>query len=141
MKKFFFLAVAAFLFFGVSAFAAKDVVTDNDKISTLIAEYFPGLKDYYEAGVITVDRVEEEYLADGTTECNVFYKYVKNYYDQDEIDNVLKEQYPDLYMMKKHGVIKDVSVYKFVNKSTGEILTNVAYNSNLPHRRFGRHGR
>ena len=141
MKKFFFIAAAAFMFFGVSAFAAKDVVTDNDEILTLIEEYFPGIKDYYDEGVIKVDRVEEENLMDGTTECVVYYKLVKNFYDQDEIDEVLKEQFPNIYMMKKRGVIKDVAVYKFLDKSTGEIVTDVAYSRNIPERRFGRHGR
>ena len=141
MKKYFVFAAIAFMFFGVSAFAAKDVVTDNGKIATVIDEYFPTIKEYCDAGVITVDRIEEEYLADGSTECSVYYKLVKNFYDQDEIDTVLKEQYPDIYRMKQKGVIKDVLVYRFLDKNTGEILTEVSYNRNFPKRPFGRFGR
>jgi hypothetical protein len=36
--------------------------------------------------------------------------------------------------MKRMGVIKDVSIYKFVYQNTGDILTNVAYNRNTPNR-------
>ena len=59
----------------------------------------------------------------------------------DEIDTVLKEQYPDIYRMKQKGVIKDVLVYRFLDKNTGEILTEVSYNRNFPKRPFGRFGR
>lgn len=134
MKKIFLLAAIALVVFSTSAYASKDVITNTDKISEVINEHCPAIRDYYNAGVIKVETVNEENLADGRTEYSIFYKFVKNYYDQDEIDKVLEGQYPDVYAMKKKGVIKDVSVYRFVDKNTGKILTNVAYNKNIPQR-------
>lgn len=73
--------------------------------------------------------LKEQTLGDGSTEYGIKYKFVKNYYDQAEIDDVLKAQFPDIYMMSKAGILKDISIYRFVDKNTGKILTNVAYNS------------
>ena len=102
---------------------------------------YPELKDYYEAGVMSIESLKEQTLGDGSTEYGIKYKFVKNYYDQAEIDEVLKEQFPDIYRMSKAGILKDISIYRFVDKNTGKILTNVAYNSNVPQReaapRFG----
>lgn len=73
--------------------------------------------------------LKEQTLGDGSTEYGIKYKFVKNYYDQAEIDDVLKAQFPDSYRMSKAGILKDISIYRFVDKNTGKILTNVAYNS------------
>lgn len=132
MKKIIILAASICALSATAAFAAQVNITDNEKINQVISEYYPDLKDYYEAGVMSVESLKEETLADGSTEYDITYKFVKNYYDQDEIDDVLREQFPDVYGMSKIGLIKDISVYRFVNKATGTILTNVAYNSTRP---------
>ena len=134
MKRFIILAAMFCTLFGTTAFAAKETVTDGKKIERVINNYYPGLKDYYAEGVMRVESLQEETLADGSTEYNIKYKLIKNYYSQDEIDEVLKVKFPDVYAMKKKGVIKDVSVYRFVEKETGKVLTNVAYNKNIPQR-------
>lgn len=120
--------------FSTTVFAAKEQITDEQEILKVLTDYYPTLKNYYEAGVIEIESLQEETLADGETKYDIKYKLVKNYYDESEIDNVLKEQYPDIYAMKRMGVIKDVSIYKFVYQDTGDILTNVAYNKNTPNR-------
>lgn len=140
MKRFVIIAALFCTLFGTAAFAAKENITDSEKITKVINDYYPGLKDYYGAGVVSVESLQEQTLADGSTEYNIKYKFVKNYYEQSEIDEVLKEQYPDIYAMKRMGVIKDVSVYRFVDKNTGKILTNVAYNRNTPRWQRNRFG-
>ena len=142
MKKIILLAATFCAFFGTSAFAAQETITNDENISKVINECYPGLKDYYEAGVMSVESLQQQTLADGSTEYDIKYKFVKNYYDQGEIEEVLREQYPDIYGMSKAGIIKDISIYRFVDKGTGKILTNVAYNSTHPQQdrapRFGR---
>lgn len=134
MKKIMFIAALFCTLFSNTVFAAKEQITDEQEISKVLANYYPTLKNYYDAGVIEIESLQEETLADGETKYDIRYKFVKNYYDESEIDNVLKEQYPDVYAMKRIGMIKDVSVYRFVYKDTGDILTNVAYNRNTPSR-------
>ena len=142
MKKISLLAAIAIAsFFATSANAAQETITDSEKISGIINECYPELKDYYDAGVMSIESLTEETLGDGSTKYDIKYKFVKNYYAQSEIDDVLKEQYPDIYMMSKAGLLKDISIYRFVDKATGNLLTNVAYNSTVPQReaapRFG----
>lgn len=134
MKRFIILAAMFCTLFGTTAFAAKESITDEKKVSEILANYYPTLKSYYDAGVIEIESLQEETLADGETKYDIKYKLVKNYYDESEIDGVLKEQYPDIYAMKRMGIIKDVSIFKFVYQDTGDILTNVAYNKNTPQR-------
>lgn len=133
MKKISFLAaIAIATVFSTSAFAAPEAITDNEKTSEIINECYPGLKAYYETGVMSIESLTEETLADGSTKYDIKYKFVRNFYDQSEIDDVLKEQYPDIYMMNKIGLVKDISICRFVDKATGNILTNVAYNRIAP---------
>lgn len=139
MKKIIFIAALFCTLFSTAAFAAKESITDEQKISKVLAEYYPTLKNYYDAGVIEIESLQEETLADGETKYDIKYKLIKNYYDESEIDNVLKEQYPDIYAMKRMGVIKDVSIFKFVYQDTGDILTNVAYNTAERNREVPRH--
>ena len=135
MKKISLLAAIAIAsFFAASAYAGQETITDGEKISEVINDCYPELSDYYNAGVLSIESFTEETLADGSTEYDIRYKFVKNYYGQDEIDEVLKEQYPDIYGMSKAGLLKDISIYRFVDKATGKILTNVAYNSTVPQR-------
>ena len=142
MKKIILLAATFCAFFGTAAFAAQETITNDENISKVINECYHGLKDYYEAGVMSVESLQQQTLADGSTEYDIKYKFVKNYYDQGEIEEVLREQYPDIYGMSKAGIIKDISIYRFVDKGTGKILTNVAYNSTRSQQdrapRFGR---
>ena len=130
MKKIVLLAALFCTLFCAQAFAEKRNITDSEEIAKVIGEYYPNLDAYYAAGVIDVDSLYEETLSDGSTKYDIKYKFRKNYYGQDEIDGVLKNEFPDVYAMKAHGVIKDVSVYRFVEKNTGKVLTNVAYNRN-----------
>lgn len=136
MKKISLLAaIAIATLFANNAFAARETITDSEKISEIINECYPDLKDYYDTGVMSIESLQEETLSDGSTQYDIKYKFVKNYYDQSEIDDVLKEQYPDIYMMSKTGLLKDISIYRFVDKATGNILTNVAYNTTAPQQR------
>ena len=142
MKKISLLAaIAIATVFATSAYATQETITDAEKISGIINDCYPELKDYYDAGVMSIESLTEETLGDGSTKYDIKYKFVKNYYAQSEIDDVLKEQYPDIYMMSKAGLLKDISIYRFVDKATGNLLTNVAYNSTIPQReaapRFG----
>ena len=143
MKKISLLAAIAIAsIFAVSAHAAQETITNDEKISEIINDCYPELRDYYDAGVMSIESLKEQTLGDGSTEYDIKYKFVKNYYGQDEIDEVLKEQFPDIFWMSKAGLLKDISIYRFVDKATGNILTNVAYNSTVPQHeaapRFGR---
>lgn len=134
MKKIMIIAALFCTLFSTTVFAAKEQITDEQKISRVITNYYPNLKNYYEAGVIEIESLQEETLFDGSTKYDIKYKFVNNYYGNDEIDKALKERYPDVYAMKTKGVIKDVSAFRYVDKETGEILTKVAYNKNMPRR-------
>ena len=133
MKKISLLAaIAIATIFTTNAFASRETITDSKKISEIINECYPDLKAYYDSGVMSIESLQEETLADGCTQYDIKYKFVRNFYDQSEIDDVLKEQYPDIYMMSKTGLLKDVSICRYVDKATGNILTNVAYNRTAP---------
>ena len=102
MKKISLLAaIAIATIFTTNAFAARETITDSEKISEIINDCYPDLKDYYDTGVMSIESLQQETLADGSTQYDIKYKFVKNYYDQSEIDDVLKEQYPDIYTMSK----------------------------------------
>lgn len=130
MKKFVLVITIMLSLISVSAFAAKEPVIEEEKISEIINECYPDLKDYYEAGVLSIESLTEQFLADGSTEYDIKYKFINNYYEGEELTDVLKEQYPDLYAMNEAGLVKDVSIYKFVDKATGKIFNYVAYNRN-----------
>ena len=128
MKKFVLIITIMLSLISVSAYAMKEQVVKPEKVSAIINECYPGLKDYYEAGVLSIESLTEQTLGDGSTEYDIRYKFIKNYYEGEELTKVLKEQYPDLYAMNQAGLVKDVSIYKFVDKNTGKILNYVAYN-------------
>ena len=143
MKKISLLAaIAIATVFSTNAFAARETITDSEKISEIINECYPDLKAYYDSGVMSIESLQEETLGDGCTQYDLKYKFVRSILDQSEIDDVLKEQYPEVYMMNKTGLLKDLSVCRFVDKTTGDILTNVTYNRNAPEHapapRFGK---
>lgn len=127
MKKIIILAALFCTLFSTAAFAEREPVTDVEKVSQIISDYYPGISGFYEDGLINVQYLMEETLADGSTEYNIRYRFVKSYYEQAEADKILKEKYPYIYAMKRMGLIKDVGVYRIVNKDTKEIVTNVEY--------------
>lgn len=135
MKKIALLLTVVFSLFASNAFAMREPVTDNEKISYVISEYYPALVRYYEAGLIEVASLTEETLLDGDTEYNIRYKFVNAYCDGKELDDVLVKSYPNEYILYKAGMIKDVSVFKYVDRETGEIETHLSYNWVFPSRR------
>lgn len=136
MKKIFLLiATAIALFFSTSANAAKEPVTDIEKIHTIIDECYPNLKGYYDAGVMNVVFLNEETLSDGSTEYNIRYKFVNEYYSEGEIAGLLEKEYPNEFILYKAGLLKDVSAFKYVDKETGNIETHLSYNWKFPVRR------
>ncbi len=118
--------------FATSAFAGQNVISDKEKVSEIISNYYPELEDYYNAGVMSVESIQEETLIDGSKEYDITYKFVRSLCDREEADDILKEQYPEVYRMNKAGLLKDLSVCRYVVKDTGEILTNVSYNTRFP---------
>ena len=122
------------LTFAVSSFAMRETVTDSEKISYVISEYYPSLVRYYEEGLIQVASLTEETLLGGDTEYNVRYRFVNAYCEGKELDDVLVKSYPNEYILYKAGMIKDVSVFKYVDRETGEIETHLAYNWVFPTR-------
>lgn len=135
MKKIALLFVAL-LGFAVSSFAMRETVTDTEKISYVISEFYPNLAQYYEEGLVQVASLTEETLADGETEYNVRYRFIKSYYKEDEIEGLLKEKYPNEYILYRGKLIKDVCAFKYVDKETGNVETFLGYNWAIPtHRR------
>jgi ABC-type cobalt transport system substrate-binding protein len=69
MKKISLLAALVIAsFFAASAYAGQETITDGEKISGIINDYYPELKDYYEAGVMSIESLKEQTLGDGSTE-------------------------------------------------------------------------
>lgn len=126
MKKF--ATIIVLMFASIMAFAMREPVNEPERVSTVINDYYPALRDYYEAGVIDIASLTEEVLADGTTEYNIKYRFVRNVYEGAEKVKVLKECYPDIYALARAGLVKDVLVYKFVDQNTGQIFNQIAYN-------------
>lgn len=136
MKKIFLLiATAIALFFSTSANAAKEPVTDAEKIQHIITDYYPNLKSYYDAGVMSIVFLNEETLGDGSTEYNIRYKFSNEYYQESEIAGLLEREYPNEFILYKAGLLKDVSAFKYVDKETGNIETHLSYNWKFPVRR------
>lgn len=133
MKKIVLLLTAMFVF-AVSSFAMREPVSE-EQISTVISEFYPNLSRYYEEGLIKVASLTEETLGDGFVEYNIKYKFVNSYYDEKEIGEVLERQYPNEFILYKAGLIKDVCIFRYVDKETGEIETNLGYNWAFPQRR------
>lgn len=120
------LAIA--LAFAVSAFAAREPIVENEKISEVITNYYPNIAEYYGEGLIKVDALTENTLADGSTEYNIRYHFTRYQYTGEELNQVLKEKYQDIYRLKLFGLVKDVTVIKYVDKETGEITEHIYYN-------------
>ena len=137
MKKIILAIVMAFVMM-FSANATREPVTDEFKMIDVIENYYPHLKTYFAEGVIKVASLTEETLLDGSTEYNIKYKFVNSLLNKDELDSLLRTEYPNIYRMKRFGVIKDVSAIKFVDQETGEIQTKVSYNRNFRGRFRGR---
>lgn len=133
MKKF--VTIITIILMSVSAYAAKEPIVGNENVSAVIDEFYPGLKDYYESGVLNIASLTEETLADGTVEYNIKYNFTRSMYEGEDLTKVLKKKYPDIYALRRAGLIKDVVVYKFVDKNTGLIFENVLYNWIEPMRR------
>ena len=131
------LAIA--LVFAVSAQAAREPIVENEKISEVITNYYPNIAEYYGEGLIKVDALTEDTLADGSTEYNIKYHFTRYQYTGEELNQVLKEKYQDIYRLKLFGIVKDVAVIKYVDKETGIIIEHVYYNrARQPRHRFHR---
>ena len=77
MKKISLLAaIAIATIFATNAFASRETITDNEKISEIINECYPDLKAYYDSGVMSIESLQEETLADGCTQYDIKYKFV-----------------------------------------------------------------
>ena len=120
---------------GTAKYTSQETITDEAKVSQIINEYYPKLQEYLDAGVVQVASVKEQTLADGETQYDVKYKFINNYYGEEELTALLKDRYPDIYWGQKVGRVKDVVAYKFVDDK-GNIATNVSYNNVRP-RPFG----
>lgn len=133
MRKIFLIFMIA-LMMPVVGLRASDVV--DGKLYEVLAEYCPELKAYVDAGVVSIESVVEEDLFDGDVRYDIRYRYVRNFYEGEELADVLREAYPEVYGMWRTGVIKDVVAYSYVDRESGEIVTGVAYRQ--PRRRMGR---
>lgn len=120
---------------GTAKYTSQAVVTDQAKIEQVINDYYPALKEYQDEGVIQIASVKEQTLADGETQYDVRYKFIENYYEGEDLINLLKEKYPDVYRMYMVGMVKDVQAYKFVDDK-GNVVNNVSYNHVRRHRGF-----
>ena len=77
MKKIILLAAIMFATIGV-AYATPEKINDKEKISKVITDYFPALKESYDNGTLYIDTLDEETLADGSTQYHIRYKFVKS---------------------------------------------------------------
>lgn len=131
MKKFYFVLIIAVSLLvsscSVFRYSSQSTITDQDQISQIIKEYYPALQEYQDEGVIKIASVKEQTLGSGETQYDVKYQFVNNYYEGEELVNLLKEKYPDVYKMYQVGMIKDLVAYKFVDGG-GSVANMVSYN-------------
>ena len=131
MKKFyllFVLLVAMLSSCATASYASKRTVNEMDEISYVLANYYPQLHEYYMEGVLEVDSMKEVTLLNGDTEYKVKYHFIKYYYrNQDEMLEVLRNGFPELYEMFVSGVIEIRGIYKYVDKESGVIRNHVMY--------------
>lgn len=103
-------------------------VTQMDEITYVLANNYPQLHNYYMEGVIRVNSIKEMYLPDGRMEYKVDYRYTKFYYRdiRDKLE-IIQVYYPELYDMYVNGIITIGTVYRYVDRNTGEIKLHVSY--------------
>ena len=128
MKKFVLVIGIMLSLISTSAYAAKESIVKEEVISSVIDECYPNLKVYYEAGLLNIKSLTVETLLDGSTEYDIRYNFTKSFCKSEEAEKILKEEYPILYRLNEDGFIKDVMVYKYVDKTTGEILSQPVFN-------------
>ena len=132
MKKIIALLVGILLVMSCSAqrYANQRTVREMDEVSYVLANYYPQLHEYYTEGVLRVNSMKEIVLEDGTVDYKINYDFIRYYYrDFNQRMEVLKETYPELYNMYVSGVIDVRSMYKYVDKNTGQIKIHVSYKS------------
>lgn len=131
MKKFFLsLMVVLMMLTSCSAqrYVSQRPITQMDEVTYVLANNYPQLHTYYMEGVIRVNSVKEMYLPDGRMEYKVDYRYTRFYYRdiRDKLE-IIQVYYPELYDMYVNGVITFGTVYRYVDRETGEIKLHVSY--------------
>lgn len=109
-------------------YVSQRPITQMDEVTYVLANNYPQLHTYYMEGVIRVNSVKEMYLPDGRMEYKVDYRYTRFYYRdiRDKLE-IIRVYYPELYDMYVNGVITFGTVYRYVDRETGEIKLHVSY--------------
>ena len=135
---------------GTARYTTHGIVNTTDEVSYVLANYYPQLYEYYAEGVLSVNSVREVTAPDGGTDYRIRYKFVNYYYrNYNEKMAAVEQYFPELYQMYLNGVIEIGSVYKYVDKRTGEIrhhatlryLNDVYYYNYYPDMRLFRYRR
>lgn len=107
---------------------AQRPIREMDEVSYVLANHYPQLHTYYMEGLLKVNSIKEVVLPDGTLDYRIKYDYVRFHYRdiRDKLE-IVKVYYPELYDMYVNGVIDFNSVYRYVDRNTGEIKLHVSY--------------
>ena len=115
---------------GASQYISQRYVDEIDQISTVLANHYPQLYQYYLEGVMEVTYLKEVELQDGTFDYKLKYKFTRYYFNTyEEKIEALRTYYPQIYQMYISGAIVIRSIYKYVDKYTGEICCHVSWSS------------
>lgn len=107
---------------GITRYADQRSVRGEDEISYVLYNNYPQLYEYYIEGVLRVTSLREVMGPDGNPDYRIRYSYVNYYYrNYDEKMAAVREHFPELYERYLNGVIEIGSVYKYVDRRTGEI--------------------
>lgn len=137
MKKIVTLLIALLVLSVSSVFGMRTPIVDEGEIREVVELYYPHLKDYYDRGLLQVGSLSEETLADGSMEYNIRYRFVRAWVeDIDEMERIVEKEYPVIYLMRESGLVKDVKVYRYVEKESGEILTGITFERTRPTKKF-----
>lgn len=109
-------------------YVSQRPITQMDEVTYVLANNYPQLHNYYMEGVIRVNSVKEVYLPDGTMDYKVDYRFTRFYYRdiRDKLE-IIQVYNPELYDMYVNGVITFGTVYRYVDRQTGEIKLHVTY--------------
>jgi hypothetical protein len=107
---------------------AQRRITEMDEEAIILKERYPQLFNYYMEGVLKVNSLREYVNENGDVDYNLKYSFVRYYYrNHYDMLDALKTYLPDLHYMYVNGIIEVTSLYKYVDRETGQIRHRARY--------------
>lgn len=131
MKKiriFFIAALLAVVTSCATAVYAQRRVSEMDEEAIVMQERYPQLFNYYMEGVLRVNSLKEYVNENGEIDYKLKYSFVRYYYrNHYDMLEAMKTHLPDFYYMYINGIIEVTSMYKYVDRETGQIRYRARY--------------